>query len=269
MTSGYILTIQKLSVILASFIVLSISTVDSVKSNSIQVSQKALDDRAKRNAELQLPSDDEDLKTSKRYIPYEELQKRLRHFIGKRGDGDDEVDLDNLGPDPEKRMRYFVGKRSEEAQTIDPNDEVAKRMRYFVGKKSRVRYFVGKRDEDDNDLEKRMRYFVGKRRYFLGKRRYFIGKRDDLDENEDPFQKRSRVRYFVGKRSTDDFTNSNAFQKRMRYFVGKRDSADEENDEFVDKRMRYFVGKRDIDTPLNNNNADYEKRKNSMRYFVG
>lgn len=271
MSCGYTLTLKGLCFLLGLFMLLATQFANSLESSSnIQksLSQAALDEsREKRNAEIDLASDD-NIQTNKRYIPYEELQKRLRHFIGKRaGHGQS---LDNVEPDEEKRMRYFVGKKSNDDQTDVTDEDLEKRMRYFVGKRSRLRYFVGKRENDDieplseNDLEKRMRYFVGKRRYFLGKRRYFLGKRNDLDENEDQLQKRaSRLRYFVGKRPTDDFINNNAFHKRMRYFVGKRDPIDDQ----IEKRMRYFVGKRNVNTPTDDDTAQYEKR--GMRYFVG
>ncbi|CAC5415860.1 unnamed protein product [Mytilus coruscus] len=270
MNSGYKLTIKRLCFLLSSFVILTIQTTEALESlQNKQKSHAALEEsRDKRNAEIDLSP--EDSVRTKRYIPYEELQKRLRHFIGKRVD--DYQTASDILPSAEKRMRYFVGKRADGDQTdvLDDNNEIAKRMRYFVGKRSRLRYFVGKRDGDetgplqDEDLEKRMRYFVGKRRYFLGKRRYFLGKRDDIEENDpnDQVEKRSRLRYFVGKRPSDDFINGNAFHKRMRYFVGKRDQ-DKEQINDVEKRMRYFVGKR-------NNSEDSEQyEKRHMRYFVG
>lgn len=279
MNLGYSWTIRHLSICLASFVILTVQASDqahSIQHNQpFSSSQAALDDsREKRNAEIEL-TQNENLPTNKRYIPYEELQKRLRHFIGKRPSDNFESSND-LSEPAEKRMRYFVGKRAtgeqnEQEDDISDADEIAKRMRYFVGKRSRLRYFVGKRDDDDiepsadDELQKRMRYFVGKRRYFIGKRRYFIGKRDGTDDDDDiaPSEKRSRLRYFVGKRVSSANPSKDELEKRMRYFVGKRDPISYKD---YQKRLRYFVGKRD-DSKSSENNGQFEQKR--MRYFVG
>lgn len=247
---------------LAIFVILIVHAVGSANSlpNS-QLSQTALsENREKRNAEID-STQNENMPINKRYIPYEELQKRLRHYIGKRHDKSQQTN--DLSQAAEKRMRYFVGKRGDDVDALSPAD-IAKRMRYFVGKRSRLRYFVGKRGNDDtaspseDGMEKRMRYFVGKRGYLPVEGGYLVE-----EQTIDPAEK--RMRYFVGKRKQDDFINGNAFHKRMRYFVGKRDPLEESKNDY-EKRMRYFVGKRD-NSETSEDDRQYEQKR--MRYFVG
>lgn len=193
-------------------------------------------------------SGDNENTLEKRFMPYEELEKRLRYFIGKRTD-------DEEGIDKRSRNRYFLGKRGE--------DEVEKRARYFLGKRDgdddeinaekRYRYFLGKRDS--GDLTKRRYYFLGKRpiildndlekrrRFFLGKRRrFFLGKRDSMNND--------LASHPDGYGEGDDMAESSQnglkdfVQKRMRYFLGKRTDDSDGQDVQTDKRFgRYFLGR--------------------------
>ncbi|XP_033745438.1 protein PRQFV-amide-like [Pecten maximus] len=213
------------------------------------------DDVAKRSRELLgKRSDGEGLAAEatleKRLMPYEELEKRLRHFIGKRTNDEQQFEK-------KSRVRYFVGKRDDGDEDED--------------EEKRARYFLGKRDNDEIEEEKRYRYFLGKRSSddLLKRRYYFLGKRPAMLDND--FEKRRR--FFLGK--------------RRRFFLGKRDSNYDNNDlvpqsgvigegndfedsqnglrDFVQKRMRYFLGKRSDD--LDGHNLETDKR--FARHFLG
>nr|ARS01374.1 prqfvamide 1 [Deroceras reticulatum] len=218
------------------------------------------------------------------------FDKRLREFVGKRGESD------YLG-EISKRVRDFVGKR----ESLDNYESgmLEKRPREFVGKRAdiednddftllnneshfpdpsyrfrdvdkRPREFLGKRDETDesNDIDKRLRDFVGKRAdtflddpsVDLEKRvREFVGKRQDKRPRQFVGK---RPRQFVGKRPRQ-FVGKRPRQfvgKRPRQFVGKRPR------QFVGKRPRQFVGKREDLRPRQFVGKLEEKRP---RQFVG
>jgi len=134
------------------------------------------DDLDKRSSELigkGSQSADEDLDNqmvAKRYLPYEELEKRLRHFIGKRTNDEESFE--------KRRGRYFVGKR-------DNGDDEG----FEADKRGRTRFFLGKRDDDDDETPEKRRD-----RSFLGKRRYFLGKREDMENDLD----KRAGRHFLG-----------------------------------------------------------------------
>ena len=186
-----------------------------------------------------------------------DVDKRARHFLGKRGGGRSSY---FLGKRPRNN---FLGKRSDEVTMddemwgVDPDvlsgDSDKRRWRPFLGKRpqpflgKRAKYFLGKRDDENEfslDEDKRAKYFLGKRAddsefdFDEEKRaKYFLGKRDD--ESDSDFEAEKRAKYFLGKRA------KYFLGKRARYFLGKRSDVTDNLDDMDDmKRAKYFLGKR-------------------------